>query len=50
MEALWLEIQNVFDITKVAQSLLKWIPHLISALIVLVLSALRIEILSFYVL
>lgn len=37
MEALWLEIQNVFDITKVAQSLLKWIPHLISALIVLVL-------------
>lgn len=37
MEALWLEIRKVFDLTKVAESLLEWMPRLLSACIVLVL-------------
>lgn len=37
MDTLWLEIRNVFDMTKVAESLLGWMPHLLSAFMILVL-------------
>ena len=37
MDKLWLEVQRVFDITSIIQSVLGWIPQLISALVVLLL-------------
>jgi small conductance mechanosensitive channel len=35
VDKLWLEVQRVFDITAIVQSVLGWIPQLISAIVVL---------------